>query len=86
MQGTRTFEVFKGTTLIGFVKAGSHAVAVAKAHGRYGICDVELPGRVKKDARDYLSANVQQQGKQSRRYPVIGFEQRRAKLIAELNA
>jgi hypothetical protein len=84
MQGTRTFEVLKGTEFVGFIKARTHKAAVRAATERYGICDVELPPRVKKERRDYVSANACQQAKQSRRYPVGDFEARRAALIAEL--
>lgn len=81
-----TFEVYKGTQFVGFVKAFSHAQAVARAHGRYGICDVELPTEAAKERRDYLSANACQQGKQSRRYPTPGFDARCDALIAEFKA
>jgi hypothetical protein len=84
MDGTRTFSVYKGNIHTGFVKARSHAAAVEKATARYGICDVELPTRCKKQERDYRSANRCQQAKQSRRYPIGDFEARRAALIAEV--
>lgn len=80
------FEVYKGTTLVGTIKAPSHPVAVARAHYRYGICEVELQRNRKPCYGDRLSANICQQGKQSRRYPVIGFEARRKALIEALNA
>ena len=79
-----TFLVFKSTVFVGTVKAFSHAQAVARAHGRYGICDVELPVEDGKQRRDYLSAAKCQQAKQSRRYPVIGFDERVAALRASL--
>jgi hypothetical protein len=84
MNGTRTFAVYKSTQFVGFIKGRTHAAAYANAQARYGICDVELPVRVKKERRDYLSANERQQGKQSRRYPIGDFEARRAALIAEV--
>jgi hypothetical protein len=84
MRGTRTFEVYKSTQFVGFIKASSHPAAVRRATERYGICDVELPARCKKEARDYRSANTCQQAKQSRRYPVGDFEARRLALIAEV--
>lgn len=86
-KGSATFEVYKGQVHVGFVKAGSHAQAVARAHGRYGICDVELPSqRTDKSRPDYISAAKCQQAKQSRRYPTPGFEARREALISEFKA
>lgn len=82
----QTWEVYKSTALVGYVKAVSHAQAVARAHGRYGICDVELATQRKARPSDRRNANICQQAKQSRRYPVVGFEARRAALIEEVLA
>lgn len=79
-----TFAVYKSVTLVGYVKAVNHAQAYARAQGRYGICDVELSTERKALRSDRLSANVRQQGKQARRYPVGDFDARRAALIAEV--
>jgi hypothetical protein len=78
------FAVYKSTEFQGFVKAVNYAQAVARAHGRYGMCDVELAYERKPLAKERRQANARQQGKQSRRYPTPGFEERRAKLIADL--
>lgn len=78
------FSVYKGERFQGFVKAVNHQQAVARAHGRYGICDVELASERKALASERRNANRLQQAKQSRRYPTDGFESRRAKLIADL--
>lgn len=84
MNGTRIFAVYKSTEFVGFIKGRTHAAAYRSAQMRYGICDVELPTRCKKQLRDYLSANQRQQGKQARRYPVGDFEARRKALIADV--
>lgn len=76
------FAVFKGTTLVGMVKAVNFEQAVARAHGRYGICDVELASERKPLRKERFQANQRQQAKQSRRYPTPGFEDRRAVLLA----
>jgi hypothetical protein len=78
------FQVLKGTVHMGFVKAVNYEQACARAHGRYGICDVELASERKPLAKERRQANARQQAKQSRRYPTPGFEARRAALIAEL--
>lgn len=78
------FQVLKGSVHMGFVKAVNYQQAVARAHGRYGICDVELATERKPLAKERRQANARQQAKQSRRYPTPGFEDRRAALIAEL--
>ena len=80
------FAVYKSTEFQGFVKAVNYAQAVARAHGRYGICDVELATERKAFAQERTHANIRQQGKQSRRYPTPGFDARRAALIAEYEA
>ena len=79
-----TFAAFKSTVLVGHVKAVNYQQAVARAHGRYGICDVELATERKPFAGERLTANERQQAKQSRRYPVIGFDERVAALRASL--
>lgn len=76
------FAVFKGNVLVGAVKAVNFEQACARAHGRYGICDVELAAERKALRKERLQANKRQQAKQSRRYPTPGFEDRRAALIA----
>lgn len=76
------FAVFKSTTLVGTVKAVNYEQAVARAHGRYGICDVELAYERAPLRKERLQANQHQQGKQARRYPTPRFEERRAALIA----
>jgi hypothetical protein len=78
------FAVYKSTEFQGFVKAVNYAQAVARAHGRYGICDVELASERKPLAKERRHANARQQAKQSRRYPVGDFEARRLALIAEV--
>jgi hypothetical protein len=78
------FQVLKGTVHVGYVKAVNYEQAVARAHGRYGICDVELATERKPLAKERRQANARQQAKQSRRYPTPGFDERRAALIAEL--
>lgn len=78
------FAVFKSTVLVGTVKAVNYDQAVARAHGRYGICDVELATERKAFAKERLQANTLQQAKQSRRYPTPGFDARREALIREV--
>jgi hypothetical protein len=79
-----TFAVYKSTEFQGFVKSVSYAQAVAKAHGRYGICDVELCRDREVQPKERRDCNIRQQAKQSRRYPTPGFDARRAALIAEV--
>jgi hypothetical protein len=79
-----TFAVYKSTEFQGFVKALTYQQAVARAHGRFGICDVELCTDRKAQPKERRDCNVRQQAKQSRRYPTPGFEARRSALIAEL--
>ena len=78
------FAVFKGERFQGMVKAVNHQHAVARAHGRYGICDVELATERKPLRKERLNANKLQQAKQSRLYPVGDFEARRKALIEEV--
>lgn len=79
-----TFAAFKSTVLVGYVKAVNFQQAVARAHGRYGICDVELATERKAFAGERLSCNKLQQAKQSRRYYVGDIDARVEALRASL--
>jgi hypothetical protein len=84
MRGTRTFEVYKSTQFVGFIKARSHPAAVRRATGPLWHLRRRASRPLQERARDYRSANTCQQAKQSRRYPVGDFEARRNALIAEV--
>lgn len=71
-----TYTVLKSTVQVGIVKAVNFAQAVARAHGRYGICDVELSSERVPFAKERLQANTLQQAKQSRRYFVGDIDAR----------
>lgn len=74
-----TYKILKNTNFVGYVNAPTHAVAMARATGLYGRCEILACGgrAINKTARH---ADSYSHGR--RPYPVIGLEERRAALIA----
>jgi hypothetical protein len=76
-----SFTVLKNKVAVGTVSAVSYAQAIARAHGRFGRCEVVADGNVPMDRKGKM--NVAEGFTHGRApYATPGFEERRAALIA----